>query len=678
MRRITRAGIKRRISRYRIAIGSRIAGNRPRPTAGGPADFEEWLKRRRGRRSGAYPDSWRTIDEQPFAEPARIGVVMHAFYAELVPELIDGLRSMPVDFDLIVTNASGTDLDLDLTGLDHLRNSVVLPIENHGRDIWPLVAVVNAGLLDPYEIVLKVHTKKSPWREEHAELSGTGDEWKDSFHRQLLGERTNVERILTAFRTDQGLGMLTADGNVLGPQFWGGNELTVRALLRRLELDMASDDLIFAAGSMYWTRAFVLQGLRALDLRVGDFEPEIGHIDGTTAHAIERLLGVVSVEAGLRVLGRSAIDEDAEPRWQDYAPEAARCPRVRVVPFYLPQFHRNDENDRWWGPGFTEWQNVTAASPVFEGHHQPRLPGELGFYDLDLDAVRHRQASMARTHGVEGFMYYYYWFAGQRLLHRPIEALHRDSDLDQPFCIMWANENWSRRWDGRNADLLMAQDYDRVPATAFIDDVMEFLKDERYIRVDGRPVISVYRVAQIPEYREVFDHWRRRAREEGLGELLILNVDVVKEFDGLDVTYRDAGLDGTHAFPPHNSKWDWMSHVGLGVDPAFVGNILSYGSVVRHAEQDLADLENGEFPGVMVTFDNTARRQWSSDVWFGSNPYTFRRWIAATARSLALRDPQHRIVFVNAWNEWAEGAVLEPTERHGATYLAAIRDVVFG
>ena len=350
---------------------------------------------------------------------------------------------------------------------------------------------------------------------------------------------------------------------------------------------------------------------------------------------------------------------------------------MEVLAFYLPQFHPTPENDAWWGKGFTEWANVTSARPLYLGHNQPNLPSELGFYDLRVDEVRTAQMDLAATHGVEGFMYYYYWFAGKRLLSKPLETLLA-SDINKPMCLMWANENWTRRWDGRSSDVLMGQDYEHVPATEFIDDVIEFLADPRYLRVDGRPVLAVYRIAQIPDFRAVIQVWRDRARAAGLGELFLLSVDVLREFDGLVGGPKSAGLDGLLGFPPHNLKWEWMSHGGLAMDPRFKGNLLSYRAMERDAEFRLAVLEDGYFPGVMVTFDNTARRQWSSDIWYGTNPYTFRRWFSAAVSAVAHREPAERLVFVNAWNEWAEGAVLEPSMKFGRSYLLAVRDVVHG
>lgn len=672
---LTRQAVRGRVQRLRIAVGSRVAGHRPRrPDSGLPTSQSRWLARREGRRPRLFPDHWRMSPVLDAQGRSRVAVVMHVYFPDLVPELLAQLRHVPVDFDLLVTNASGAPLEVDTSALPHARLVAVLDCENHGRDIFPLVSLVNAGFLDPYRLVLKIHTKRSDWRQSHAELGGTGEQWREALLGALLGDEDNVTSILRAFAADDSLGVVTADGSVLGAEFWGGDQGIVEELLQRIGLDLHGRELRFAAGSMYWVRGFVLQGLRSLAVDADDFPAEAGQVDGTAAHAVERIIGILAAEAALSVLERSDLPEH-DGDLSVYDPSVAPAPRVRVVPFYLPQFHPTPENDRWWGKGFTEWSNVTAARPLFPGQEQPRLPEELGFYDLRSDLVRAQQKDLASAHGVEGFMYYYYWFAGQRLLSAPVEAL-RAGDLDQPFCLMWANENWTRRWDGRSEDVLIGQHHDEVPATSFIDDVMEFLLDDRYLRVDGAALLSVYRISQIPDYPVVLQHWRERAREAGVGELFIVNVDVAKEFDGLDRDAALVGLDGTHWFPPHNSSWEWIDYAELGTVRDFCGNLLSYPALVDDAERRLADLDARTFPAVMVDFDNTARRAQRADVWWGSNPYTFRRWVAATVRATEARPDERRLVFVNAWNEWAESAVLEPSVRHGRGYLLALRDAV--
>ncbi|MFF9563403.1 glycoside hydrolase family 99-like domain-containing protein [Leifsonia sp. NPDC014704] len=641
-----------------------------------PADHAAWVDRRTGKLRPTLPDAWASRYEYP-AAPARIGVLMHVFYTDLVPELCEQLRNIPVPFDLIVTNASGEELDLRLDDVPLAGHVAVLPVANHGRDILPMVEVVNAGLLDPYELVLKVHTKKSTWREEHAELSGTGDDWRSSLYGTVLGSTDNVQTVLGAFAEDPSVGIVTADEDIVGTEFWGGDLERTRALMRRLQLSVSEHDLRFASGSVYWIRGFLLQGLRAFAMDAEDFEPEAGQVDGTTAHAVERALGLVTLEAGYRIAGRRTIEAPADDSWRHFELGADRTPRARVIPFYLPQFHTFPENDQWWGPGFTEWSNVTAARPIFEGHNQPLLPSELGFYDLSVEGVRDRQYDLARSAGIEGFMYYYYWFSGKKLMDLPVERLHA-ADGDQPFCLMWANENWSRRWDGSESSILIAQDYDHVPAEQFIEDVMHLLLDPRYIRVEGKPLVAVYKIAQLPDFPKTVQRWRERAVEEGLPGLHIATVDVGREMDGIDGALSDYGIDAFLEFAPHNRRWTTVDLEKLDrFDPRFEGHVLSYPEMAVTSELVLREpVEEERYPGVMVNFDNTARRQWRPDLWYGSNPYTFRRWLNSAISAVADREPEHRIVFVNAWNEWAESAVLEPSQRFGRTFLLAVKDAL--
>ncbi len=648
------------------------------PTVKGwPAGFAEWTRRQGGPRLGAFPAEWRNRADLPIERPSRIAVVVHAFYPDLLDELFDRVRRIPAPYDLFVTNATGESLHLP-DEMGELRNARVLDIENRGRDILPLVHLVNAGYLDPYLVVLKLHTKRSEWRGSHPGFSGDGEGWRSQLLDALTASSDQIAHILTAFSERPDLGVLTAPGSVLGPDYWGGNEALVSNLLRRIELELEPEQLSFPAGSMYWARGFVVQGLRSLNLNEHDFEAEQGQINATTAHAVERLIGILANEAGLSVIeGDTTVPSDAA-RTPDRLVDAPLRPRARVIPFYLPQYHPVPENDRWWGKGFTEWTNVASSKPLYDGHYQPRLPRDLGFYDLRLDEVRREQYSMSFDHGMSGLMYYFYWFAGKRLLEAPIEALLK-SDVPQPFCIMWANENWTRRWDGRESEVLIGQNYERVPAENFIDDLLPLLADDRYMTIGDRKIVAIYRPGQIRDLPGVVDAWRKRARIAGVGELCIMSVEVDVDFGGLAGSLASHGLDGSLGFPPHGHLYSWLSHDGLGVSPRFEGNLLSYKDLVEDAERRLrADVRPRGYPGVMVAFDNTPRRSLAPDIWYGSNPYTFRRWLATAVRSVVDRPPDERVVFVNAWNEWAEGAVLEPTDRNGRTFLLAVRDVAFG
>lgn len=638
------------------------------PAHEGPLAFDRWAETRSARHDVPFSAQWREVSSWRQGRPARVGVVVHVYFAELVPQLLDAFRAIDVPFDLIVTNSSGEDLELPE---DVGARQLLLPTVNRGRDILPLLSVVNAGLLDPYDLVLKVHTKKSQWRGEH-ELHGDGAQWRDELLTSLLGDGANVSAILAAFAGDPSLGIVTADDSVLGPEYWGDNEQLVAQLLRRIELDLDPSALVFAAGSMYWIRGFLLASMRSLDLDDEDFELESGQTNQTTAHAVERALGVLCLEAGLQIRGRGGIGaKTGDPA--RYDPETELVPRARAVPFYLPQFHQIPENDAWWGDGFTEWTNVAAARPIYAGHDQPKLPEALGFYDLRNPDVAQRQIALARAAGLAGFMYYRYWFSGQELLQEPLEIRRGLSD-DFAFCLMWANENWTRTWSGGHDDVLMAQDYQRVPATDFIDSVMHLLTDPRYLRVQGKAVLAVYRPRQMDDIAAVVASWRERARQEGAGELLLLAVDVGSDMDGLPSDVSEFGFDGTMGFPPHNHHWWGVDHAGLGLAAGIQPRILSYRAMADAAiQRGRQGHVPSYYPAVMVGFDNTARRQRTPDVWWGANPYTYFRWLSAVVESVMDRPLERRLVFINAWNEWAESAVLEPTQRMGKSFLTATR-----
>lgn len=665
--------------RIRQGVGRRLrqAAPSPRPPkTATPATLREWVQRGAfTSRWFGFPLQWTMRSDVPFADPSRVAVIVHVYYPELLPAILHGIGRIPVPFDLIVTNASAEEIDVPSAGLPNLQNCAILPIENHGRDIYPLMALVNADLLNPYDLILKVHTKRSAWRAGHG-LQGDGDQWRDALLTALVGSEERIRDILASFASDERLGVVTAPGSVLGPEYWGDNQPMTAELLRRLELDIDEAGLTFAAGSMYWARAFVLQGLRGLGMTRDDFPREAGQVNATTAHAMERLIGAVTTEAGLRIVQSTDLPGTTSRAWDEFTHRRALKAPVDVVPFYLPQFHEVDQNNKWWGPGFTEWTNVAAGRPVFLGQHQPKLPRDLGFYDLHSPWVMPRQEELAASYGVTGFMYYHYWFAGESILHDPIRTrMERVGGL--PFCIMWANENWTRRWDGGVDDLLMRQDYNRVPAVGFIHSILDALEHPDYLRVGGRPVLSVYRPVQIPDLAAVVSQWRAAARSRGVGDLLLLAVDRQAAFGKGSNRPEDYGFDGFMSFPPHNLLQKRRRKAGMEIPKRFAGSIFEYRALVKDSLDQLARRsDEALFPGVLIGFDNTARRPDASDVWYGANPYSFRRWLAAILEEVMERPRGQRLVFINAWNEWAEGAVLEPTDKFGLAHLQAVRDAL--
>lgn len=340
--------------------------------------------------------------------------------------------------------------------------------------------------------------------------------------------------------------------------------------------------------------------------------------------------------------------------------------RPLTVAFYLPQYHAIPENDEWWGTGFTEWTNVRKATALFDGHDHPRRPSDLGYYDLTAAGVAARQAELAQANGVDAFCFYYYWFAGKRLLERPVDD-YVERGPDFPFCISWANENWTRRWDGQDQSVLIGQDYGEGTAEQVFLDFLPYLRDPRYLRTDGRAVIVVHRVDHLPDAPQFARTWRALAAEHGVGPLQLIAAETKP-----GIRPAPFGFDAVCEFPPVGSNTLAAAKLAppAGLDPSFRGRIMSY---PRMVDRFMRRPDPGfiRYRGVAPGWDNTARRSNSSTIYMDSSPEGYRRWLQFARASEARRD--HGMVFVNAWNEWAEGSYLEPDETHGMDYLRATR-----
>ncbi|MFN9369845.1 MAG: glycoside hydrolase family 99-like domain-containing protein [Planctomycetia bacterium] len=335
---------------------------------------------------------------------------------------------------------------------------------------------------------------------------------------------------------------------------------------------------------------------------------------------------------------------------------------VRAIATYLPQFHRVPENDRWWGEGFTEWTNVRRGRPMFTGHHQPHVPHpDVGYYDLDDEMVLERQAAMARKHGIHGFCFYHYWFDGRRILEKPVERLLRSGRPDFPFCLCWANENWTRTWDGHDREVLLEQRHSPESDERFIRELLPALRDPRYIRVEGKPLLAVYRPGLLATPAETAARWRAICAREGLPGLHLV---AFHSFDRTDP--RTYGFDAAVEFPPLQIPTVNLALTGMpGLAPEFRGGVLDY----RAAMSNSLSRPTPEYPlyrGVMPGWDNTARRMERGTVWVNSSPERYGLWLRGTIdRMRREQPPERQIVFINAWNEWAEGAHLEPDCQNG-------------
>ena len=391
-------------------------------------------------------------------------------------------------------------------------------------------------------------------------------------------------------------------------------------------------------------------------------------VDAGVGTPVARRILYVSLPAKHRISLALPGDDDALPCSMETS--AAPLPEVRALAFYLPQFHRIPENDTWWGEGFTEWTNVRAAKPLFRSHDQPIAPHpDTGYYDLEDEAVLEKQAALAKAAGIHGFCFYYYWFGGKRLLERPLERLLASGRPVLPFCFCWANENWSRRWDGQDTEILIAQRHSPEDDEAVLRDLIRAFRDPRYIRVHGHPMLLIYRPALMPEAQATFVRWRELAQAEGIGGLHLVGV---KGFGCDDPSAF--GLDALVEFPPNDSGAMPLSHRPSGLDRGFDGKLYDYRDVRRRCLGSGARRSAPFYRGVTPCWDNTARRKLAGSIFLNSSPGAYLSWLRETV-NLTRRtpDPEHRILFINAWNEWAEGCHLEPDTRHGYAWLNATR-----
>lgn len=341
---------------------------------------------------------------------------------------------------------------------------------------------------------------------------------------------------------------------------------------------------------------------------------------------------------------------------------------IRSIAIYLPQFHQIPENDEAWGNGFTEWTNVKKAVPVFKGHYQPHIPDEsLGYYDLREPEVMVSQAALAQKYGIYGFAFYHYWFNGRRLLETPLDNMLKTGEPDFPFCYIWANENWSKRWDGSDDEIIIKQDYSHVDDIEHINFLCKnVFSDKRYIQIDNKPLFLVYRTELIPNIKETVKIWRKVARENGFQDLYLVRIDNIIK----NINPEEIGFDAVMEFAP-----DWGSIKNRVIVNNY--NLIDYQDVIESmiAKSYMYKTFNCIFPG----WDNSPRRKnLSGSIFINNRPELFKLFMTAQIHNTLKRNSNRdeQILFINAWNEWGEGCHIEPDKKHGYVYLEICMDVL--
>lgn len=370
--------------------------------------------------------------------------------------------------------------------------------------------------------------------------------------------------------------------------------------------------------------------------------------------------------------------------------------KLRPIAIYLPQYHPISENDKWWGKGFTEWTNVTKAKPLFNGHHQPHLPADLGFYDLRLAEIREQQAEMAKAYGIYGFCYYHYWFNGHRLLERPFQEVFESGKPDFPFMLCWANDNWTRRWDGQDQDILMAHNYSDEDDEQHMEYLINYFRDPRYIRVDDKPVISIYKTFLLPDPEKTANTWRKVAAKHNM-ELYITHMifgytegnkkqegfDAVIDFEPFGVRREDVfgqiAINQVEKLKSAGITKKILRKIKLSSgnnDPYMSFNMIDYDYYINELKS-LKSFDYKIFPTVVPGWDNTARKKTNpSLILNNSNPEKFRQWLDKVIDDFEPYSKDENFLFINAWNEWAEGNHLEPCQKWGKGYLESLKHAV--
>lgn len=613
----------------------------------------------------------------------RVAVHLHVFYLDLLDDFLARFKLIPLEFDLFVSTSQALCVKQVQEKIEaaqlKIGQLVVEQVENRGRDIAPLI-VQFGQRLSGYDVVGHFHTKKSPHNQN---LSN----WFTQILDALLGQPGDSPARIGYFFEQLAAGVKFVYpqgclGFIKQSSGWDDNYATSKHLLEKytnINID-AYPKVKFPEGAMWWARKEAVTQLLSLPLSFEDFEAEPIGTDGTLAHALERLVFVLADDVEGPLLRVEHGDSVPDYRWyesqQDFSDKIIHSD-IKVLSYYLPQFHPIAENDEWHGKGFTEWTKVRAANPLFYEHYQQHIPHEnIGYYLLDSPQTLIRQAEDMRKAGVHGQVFYHYWFSGKMILEKPAQMLLENKQIEMPFCFCWANENWTRRWDGNENEVLLGQDYSSSDAAEFIKYLIPFFRDERYIRVDDRPVLFVYRPSSIPDAKLYQQVWAEECISAGLKPPYVVAV-LTRGASSPDDFGMDAGTERV--------LHDWTS----GNAPEIKQSLHAYrdinGSVLHY--DDVADYYSHQqdakrftyFRNLVPQWDNTARYGSEAFVIHGSTPKKFQSWFKQLVDYSQQNLPQDRqFILVNAWNEWAEGAHLEPDSRYGYSYLNSIGRVLSG
>ena len=610
----------------------------------------------------------------PPIEAQKVAVHLHLYYEDMTDRCIGYLNNIPLEFDLFVSIPEGRDAgacrERLRAGIKRLGGLTVENVPNRGRDIAPFIIQFGQRLA-PYDVIGHFHTKKSP---HCTSLEG----WFNDMMDVLCGSETGVAQVFE---------LLQRDGRIVYPAGnqicawdttgWSDNQDMAAAFLKQhSDFDMADFPHVeFPQGFMLWARGECLREYLELPIHYRDFPEEPIPPDATPAHVLERLVLIFATPyegRNYRLESPPLTRESHEYYEESYDYSGAVVhDTVKVLAYYLPQFHPTPENDRWHGEGFTEWHKVRAANPLFLGHYQQHVPHpDMGYYHLESPEQLEKQAELMRRSGMHGMVFYHYWFGGKLILEKPARMLLENAHIAMPFCFCWANENWTRRWDGNEKEILLEQAYSREDARDFIRYLIPFFKDPRYIRVDDRPMLFVYRPSSLEYCKDYLDIWREECRAAGVPDPY-----VVATLTRGAVSPKDHGMDAAVERVLHDWTGGVVPDIRGELHPyePLNGSVLSYDAVADHYMNKKIETDYPLFRSLVPAWDNTARYGSEAYALHGFTTEKMQEWMECLVRHSEENLPEdRRFLVVNAWNEWAECAHLEPDTRFGYGYLNSI------
>lgn len=613
-----------------------------------------------------------------YKDALKVAVHVHLTDSEPLDLVLERLKNIPVKFDLFLSVndlADVTDIsDRCISSLDFASDVYVEQVSCGGLNLAPMIE--NFGLrLRQYDIVGHFHlTTALPSQNAIEEIDTLFGDENDDKH--------TIGQIFEILQT-KAKAVFTEEINSSLSEFYDAQD-NIEAAARIVEqysgVPYRADKVHFSRCSAFWANVDVIHDFLDFPIAANEITSE-GIIDvGAVATALEWLLHVAIDRAEGDIVCLYRTDSIKDYRYyenQEDLTSVVEDSDVKVLSYYLPQFHPTPENDEWHGKGFTEWTKVRATNPLFEGHYQQHIPhSDTGYYHLDSPETLRLQADQMRKSGVYGQVFYHYWFGGRLILEEPVRMLLNNKDIPMRFCFCWANENWTKRWDGNESEILLGQNYSPHDAEAFIRYLIPFFKDERYIKVDGRPVLFVYRPSHIESTKDYVAIWRSICVEAGLKEPYVVAVltrgaTTPTEFD-MDAGVERVLHDWTDGSVPE------MKHT-LNQYVPMKGSVLSYPKVAEFYASQSDAKGFTYFRSVVPMWDNTPRYSESGIMLHGGTPQDFQSWLEdSIGYSRKYLPLEERFVLVNAWNEWAEGAHLEPDTKHGYAYLNSVGRALAG